>query len=168
MGGDVVGGVDKHKTGEVAHGIQEISVAAVIGNLARSPKINMENVKRAAERPREDELAVASDSAVGSDAMRTLENPISNVLATEGPEEPKTNAMESLVNAHVTSGRGSVVSGKDVTAEGQRHNDKHQKLFVVLNGLEDNQFAIKKRQAVLADIIAASGTEDGEIGFGDW
>jgi hypothetical protein len=34
--------------------------------------------------------------------------------------------------------------------------------------LEDNQFAIKKRQAVLADIIAVSGTEDGEIGFGDW
>jgi hypothetical protein len=39
MSSDVVGGVDKHKTGEVAHGIQEMSVATVIGNLARSPKI---------------------------------------------------------------------------------------------------------------------------------
>jgi hypothetical protein len=117
MGSDVVGGVDKHKTGEVAHGIQEVSVAAVIGNFARSPKINMENVKWAAERPREDELAVASDSAVGSDAMRALEDPISDIFATEGPKEPKTNAMESLVNAHMTSGRRSVVSRKDVAAE---------------------------------------------------
>jgi hypothetical protein len=77
----------------------------------------MENVKWAAERPREDELAVTSDSAVGSDAMRELENPISDVFATEGPEEPKSDATESLVNAHVTSGRRSRARRKDAAAE---------------------------------------------------
>jgi hypothetical protein len=77
----------------------------------------MENAKWAAERPREDELTVASNSGVGSDAMRAMENPISDVFATEGPEEPKTDAMEGLVDAHVTSGRRSVVGGKCVAVE---------------------------------------------------
>ncbi len=122
----MVGGSNKDKTGEVTHGIHEVGLDTVVGNFAGGPEIDMENVKRAAERPREDELAVASDSAVGSDAMRTLENPISNVLATEGPEEPKTNAMESLVNAHVTSGRRSVVSGKDCATKRARDDDEHE------------------------------------------
>jgi hypothetical protein len=34
--------------------------------------------------------------------------------------------------------------------------------------LEDNEFAVEKRQAILADMIAASRTEDGETRFGDW
>jgi hypothetical protein len=73
MSRDVVRGIDKDKTGEVAHDIQKTSIPAAIGDLTRSPKINMKNVKWTAWRPREDELAVASNSAAGSDTIGGIE-----------------------------------------------------------------------------------------------
>jgi hypothetical protein len=117
MSSDVVGGIDKNETGEVTHGIHKIGIAAIIGDLAGSPEIDMKDIKRTAERPREDQFAVACDRAIGSDAMRALENPIGNVFTAERPEKTQANAMKSLVNAHVTSGRGSMVSRKNVSAE---------------------------------------------------
>jgi hypothetical protein len=117
MSSDVVSGIKKVKTGKVAHGIQKTSIAAVIGDLARSQKINMKNVKWTAEWPREDELAVASNRVIGSNTMRALQNPIGDVFAAEGPKEAKADAMEGLVNTHVTGGRRSVIGGNIVAAE---------------------------------------------------
>ena len=48
----------------------------------------------AAERPQKDELAVASDSSVGSDAMRTLEDPVGDVFAAVWPKELEADAMQ--------------------------------------------------------------------------
>jgi len=118
MSGDVVRGVDENKPSEVAHGIHQIGFATVVGDLAGGPEIDVENVEGAAEGPGKDKLAVASNSAVGSDAMGALEDPSSNVFATKRPEEAEADAMKSFVNAHVTSGRRSVVSREDVATEG--------------------------------------------------
>jgi hypothetical protein len=110
MSSDVVSSIDKHETSQVAHGVQQISVATIIGNIARGPKIDMENVKGAAEGPREDKFTVASDGAVHGDAVRALKHPIGNVFTTLWPEESEADAMEGLVDAHVPSRRRSVVS----------------------------------------------------------
>jgi hypothetical protein len=69
MGGGVTGGINKDESSKIAHRVHEIGFATIIGNLARVPKIDVEDVKGATERPRKDELAVASNGAVGSDAM---------------------------------------------------------------------------------------------------
>jgi hypothetical protein len=53
MGSDVVGGVDEDKSGKVAHGIHEVGLATVIGDLSRSPEIDVEDVEGAAEGPAE-------------------------------------------------------------------------------------------------------------------
>jgi hypothetical protein len=53
----------------------------------------MEDVERATDRPREEELAVATDSVVGEDAVGALPNPSLNVGAKLWPEEAKTDAM---------------------------------------------------------------------------
>jgi hypothetical protein len=118
MSSDVVSGIDNDKTGEVAHSIHKISLATIVGDLARSPEIKMKNIKRTAKGPRENELAVARSIAIGRDAMRALKNPISDVFVTEGPEEPEPNVMKSLVDTHVTGGRRSMISREDVSAKG--------------------------------------------------
>jgi hypothetical protein len=93
MSSDVVSGIDKYKPSEVAHSIHEISLATVIGDVSRSPEIDVEDVERAAKGPREDEFTVASDGSVGSDAMRALKDPRSDILATVRPKEAEANAM---------------------------------------------------------------------------
>jgi hypothetical protein len=118
MGSDVVlGGVDEDKSGEVAHGIHEVGLATVIGYLARSPEIDVEDVEGAAEGPREDEFTVARDGTVGSDAMSALKDPRSNVFATVRPKESETYTMQGFVDAHVTSGGRGVIGGEDVATE---------------------------------------------------
>jgi hypothetical protein len=72
MGSGVAGGINEDESSKVAHRVHEIGFATIVGNLARGPKLNMEDIKGATERPRKDELAVASDGAVGSDAMGAL------------------------------------------------------------------------------------------------
>ena len=69
---DIISRCDKDKPGEVAHGVHQISFSSIVSDLAWCPEIDVENVERAAERPRKDELAVAGDSSIGSDAMRAL------------------------------------------------------------------------------------------------
>jgi hypothetical protein len=123
VGSNVAGGVDENESSEIAHSVQEISFSSIISDVARRPKVDMQDVERAAEGPGKDELTVASDSAIGGDTVRALENPVGNILATLRPEEAKTNAMESLVDAHVAGGRGSMVSGEDVATKGERDNN---------------------------------------------
>jgi hypothetical protein len=77
----------------------------------------VENIKGTAKRPREDELAVASDGSIGCDAVRALKDPIGDVLSTLWPKEAETDAMQSFVNAHMAGGRGGMVSRKDVPTE---------------------------------------------------
>jgi hypothetical protein len=117
MSSDVVGGVDKYKPSEVAHGIHEVGLATVVGDVSRGPEIDMENIKGAAEGPRENEFAVASDGAVGSDAVRALQYPGSDILATVGPEESETNTMQGFVDTHVPSRRRGMIGGEDVATE---------------------------------------------------
>jgi hypothetical protein len=163
VGSDVAGGVNKNEPGKIAHSVQEISFSTIISDVARRPKINMEDVKGATEGPRENELTVASDSAIGGDAMGTLKNPAGDVLATQRPEEAKANAMKSLVDTHVASRRRSVVSWKDVTTKGKRDDDQHEHLLVVLNGLKNDKFAIEKRDSVAADVIAKRSVESSKV-----
>jgi hypothetical protein len=165
MGSDVVSGIDKDKTSEIAHGIQKIGFAAIVGDVARGPKIKMKNVKWTTERPREDEFAVACDSAVGSDAMGALEDPVGNIFATERPEETKTNAMKSFVDTHMAGGRGCMISRENVPTKRERNNDKHQEFFIVLDRLEDNKFAFEEGQAILANVVTVSGVEGRKVGF---
>jgi hypothetical protein len=117
MGGGVTGGINEDESSEVAHRVHEISFATIVGNLARGPKIDMEDIKGATERPRKDELAVASDGAVRGDAVGALQHPSGDIFATEWPEEPKADAMEGFVDAHVTSGRGSVIGREEIATK---------------------------------------------------
>jgi hypothetical protein len=104
----------------VAHRVHEIGFATIVGNLARGSKIDVEDIKGATERPRKDELAVASDGAVGSDTMGALQHPSCDTLAAEWAEEPKADAVNGFVDAHVTSGRGSVIGGEEIATKRQR------------------------------------------------
>jgi hypothetical protein len=163
VGGDVVSGLDKNKSSEVAQGIYKICLAAIISDITTSPDINVEDAERAAKGPGENELAVAGNSTVGSDTVTALEDPRGNVFATERPEEMKMNVVQGFVDTHMAAQRGCVVSREDVTVERQGDNDQHQHFLAILDGLIDNKLAIKKRSAVLADIIMVGGVENREI-----
>ena len=144
MSSNVVSGIDKNKTSEVTHGVQKVGFSAVVGNVTRGPEIDVQNIERAAKWPRENELAVAGDGAVRSDAVRALKNPLGDVFADERPEEPESDAMQSLINTHMAGRRRGVVSREDVTTKRQRYNDEHQHFLVVLDWLKDNEFAVEK------------------------
>ena len=167
MGSDVVGGIYQNESGEIAHSIHEVSVPAIIGNITGCPEIDVEDVERATEGPRKNELAVAGDRSVGRDAVGTLKNPIGNILATVRPEESKTNPVQSLVNAHMASGRGGMVGREDVATEGQWNNDQHQHFLVVLDRLEDDKLAVQQRKAVLTNVIAVRRVEGRKIRLRD-
>jgi hypothetical protein len=85
---DIVSGVDKDKASEIAHGIHEISLATVIGNVTGSPEIDVEDIEGTAERPGKDKFAVAGNGTVGSDAVRALEYPVGYIFAAVRPKEP--------------------------------------------------------------------------------
>jgi hypothetical protein len=101
MIGSVVSGIDNDKTGEIAHNIHEVVFTTVIHNFARLPVIDMKDVERAAEGPREDKLTVMSNRTIGSEAVRTFEAPIGNDFPTMEPKEPKADAVKGFVNTHV-------------------------------------------------------------------
>jgi hypothetical protein len=167
MSSDVVSSVDKHEASQVTHGVQQISVATVIGDVAGGPKIDMKNVKWTAKGPGEDEFAVASDGAVHGDAMRALKHPVGNVFATLWPEESEADAVEGLVDTHVPSGRRSVASRKDVAPKRKWDDNQHEHFLVVLHWLKHDQFALDHGDAVTTNIIAISRIDGGEIRFGD-
>lgn len=56
-----------------------------------------------------------------------------------------------------------MVSREDVTTERQRNDDKHQHLFVVLDGLEDDELAVEEGEAVLADVVAVGIVEGRDV-----
>ena len=126
----------------------------------------MEDIKRAAEGPRKDKLAISGDSAVSSDAMRTLKNPVGDVLAGTWPEEAQPNSVQGLVDAHVAGGRRSMVGREDVTSKRQRNDDEHEEFLVVLNRLEDDELAVEKRESVLSDVVSVRRMKSKNIGLG--
>ena len=138
VGGYIGSGRNQDKPSKIAHGIEKVSFAAIVGNVARCPKVHMQIVEGAAKRPRETKFTIARNGTVGSKAMRALENPVGNVFTAVRPKEAETNAMERFVDAHVAGSWGGMVRGKDVTAERRRDNDQHKHLGIVLNGLEHN------------------------------
>jgi hypothetical protein len=168
MSSSIVSGSDKNKAGEVTHGIHEVSLATVICDFTRSPEIHVKNVKQATERPREDELAVTGDGAVGGDAVRALKNPGSDAFAAHRPKEAETDAVEGFINTHVTGRRGGMVGGEDVATQRQRDNNEHQHFGVILDGLEDDKLAIVERETVLTDIIAVSKVKGRNVSFQEW
>jgi hypothetical protein len=56
MGGDVAGGINEEEPSEVAHRVHEVGFATIVGNFARGPKIDMENIKGTVEGPGKDKL----------------------------------------------------------------------------------------------------------------
>jgi hypothetical protein len=167
MSSNVVSGIDKYKASQVAHGVQQISVATVISNVAGGPKIDVKDVEGTAKGPGEDKFTVAGDGTVDGDAMRTLEHPVGNVFATLWPEESEADAVKSLVDAHVPSRRRGVVGGEDVTSKREWDDNQHKHFLVVLHWLEDDQFTLDDGDAVTTNIIAISRIDGGEIRFGD-
>ena len=101
MSGNVVSGIDNDKTGENAHNIHEVGFTIVIHNFAGLPKINMKDVERATERPREDKLTVTSNGTIGSETVRTFEAPIGNDFPTMRPKDSKADAVKGFVNTYV-------------------------------------------------------------------
>jgi hypothetical protein len=166
MGSDIVGGSDHDKAGEVAHDVHEVGFAAIVFEFTGGPQIDVQNIEWAAEGPRENELAVTGDGPVGGKAVGALEAPVSNIFAAMGPEEPEADAMECLVDSHVTGGGGGMVSGENVTAKRKGNNDQHQKFGVILDRLVDDQFAVDQGRAVLANVVAVGGVEGSNVRFG--
>ena len=101
MSCNVVSGIDNDKTGEIAHNIHEVGFTTVIHNFAGLPKIDMKDVERAAEGPREDKLTVTSNRTIGSETVMTFEAPIGDDFPTMGPKEPKADAVKGFVDTHV-------------------------------------------------------------------
>jgi hypothetical protein len=101
MSCNVVSSIDNDKTGEITHNIHEVGFTTIIHNFAGLPKIDMKNVERATQGPREDKLTVTSNGTIGSETVRTFEAPISNDFPAMGPEEPKTDAMRGFVDTYV-------------------------------------------------------------------
>jgi hypothetical protein len=168
MSSSIVSSSNENKAGEITHRIHEIGLATVIGNVARSPEVHVKNVKWAAEGPREDELAVTGDGAVGGDAMRALKNPGGDIFAAHRPEEAETDAVEGFINTHVTGRRRGMVGGEDITAQRRRDNDEHQHFRVVLNRLEHDNFAVVESETILTDIITVSVVEGRNVSFRKW
>ena len=128
----------------------------------------MQDIKRAAEGPRKDKLAVSGDGAVSSGAMGTLKNPVGNVFAGTWPEEAQPNSVQGLVDTYVAGGRRSMVGREDVTSKRQRNDDKHEEFLIVLNRLEDYKLAVEKRESVLPDVVSVRRTKSKDIGLGKW
>ena len=71
----------------------------MICNHARSPEIDMEDVKGAAERPWKDWITVAHDCAIESDAMRALKDPIGDIFAAMRPKESETDMVRACMTS---------------------------------------------------------------------
>jgi hypothetical protein len=105
----------------------------------------MKDVKRAADGPREQELAVEADSVVSKDAVGALLNPSDDVGAELWPEEVKADAMQSLVFFRVCRGGRGMVSGEDVAAKLFRNNNEQESTTVGRNVLTEGEAAVQER-----------------------
>ena len=143
-GGNVREALDYDHAGKVTHGGEDVSGAVRdIGGVTGLPKIDMKDVKRAADGPREQKLAVATDSVFSKDAVGALPNPIQDVGAEFWPEEAEADAMQSLVFFRVSSSWGGMVSGEDVTAKWKRNNDEQESAAVGRNILTEGEAAVQ-------------------------
>ena len=61
-----------------------------------------------------------------------------------------------------------MISRKNITAEGNRDNNEHEKFSIILHGLEDNNFAFDEGEPVAADIIAVRRGKTSQISLGKW
>lgn len=159
MGGNVGGSIDEDEAGEVAHSIQQVSITAVVGDVAWRPKVHVKDVEWTTERPGKDKLTVAPDSAVGGDAVRTFEDPIGNVFSTEGPKEPKADAVQSFVYTHVAGCGGCMISRENRTAQRSGYNNQHQQFSVILDVLKYHEAMVDDSDAVAADVIAVGSMD---------
>ena len=125
MCGDVIRGGDQNEAGQVAHSVHEVGFTAVVGDFTGGPEVDMQDIKGAAERPRENKLTVAGNRSISGDAVRALEAPVCDVLAAARPKEAEADAMEGFVDTHVAGRGGRMVSGEYVAAKGRRDNDEH-------------------------------------------
>jgi len=98
---NVVSGIDNDKACEITHDIHEVGFTTVISYVAWLPKIDMKDVERAAEGPREHKLAVTSNGTVVSETVRTFEAPIGNNFLTVGSKEVETDAVKGFVDIHL-------------------------------------------------------------------
>jgi hypothetical protein len=114
MSCNVVSGIDNDKTGEIAqHNIHEVGFTTVIRNFAGLAKIDMKDVERAAEGPREDKLTVASNRTIGS--QRTSDKFGGRGSSIDGSEKMDINEMVDEMGAKLerAAGRASCsISGR--------------------------------------------------------
>jgi hypothetical protein len=75
------------------------------------------------------------------------------------PKEAQTDSVERFVNTHVPGGGSGMICGEDITTEGKRHNNQHQKLGVILDWLEDDDLMLKEGKSVWTDVIAIHGMD---------
>ena len=122
---DIGGGCYQNEPCQITHCIQEVGFATIVGDVTRGPEVDMEDVEGATERPGKDEFAVAGDGPVSSNAMWALETPVGDILATVGPKEAETNAMECFVDTHMSGSRGGVICGEDIAMKGRWDDDEH-------------------------------------------
>jgi hypothetical protein len=122
----------------------------------------VKDVEGAAERPRENKFAIAANSAIDSDTIWALQDPIGDVLAIDWPEESETDAMERLVDAHMANDGGSVISGEDGATEGFGDDNKHEQFLIVLHTLEDDEAVVDYRYAILTDVVTVTGMNVGD------
>jgi hypothetical protein len=113
----------------------------------------VEDVEQAAKWPREYQLAVATDGAIDSNAVRALKNPICNIFPVGGPEEAESDAMEHFVYAHMAGNGRCVVSREDGASEQSGDNNEHKEFLVVLNALKDDEAVIDNGDVILTDVI---------------
>ena len=85
----------------------------------------MEDIEWATERPGEHKFTVPGDGSVSSDAVGVLKTPVRDILATVRPKEMQADTVEHFVDAHVSSGRGCVIGGENISADGLWQNDEH-------------------------------------------
>jgi hypothetical protein len=154
-GGDVREAFDNNHTGKVAHGSEDVSgTVRKIGSVAWLPKVNVEDVERAADWPGKQELAVAADSAVGEDTVGALPDPSYDIGAELWPEETEADAMEGLILLCVRSGGRGVICRKDSVAERGRDNDKQESAAISGNVLAKSEAAVQERNRAGTEVLA--------------
>jgi hypothetical protein len=87
------------------------------------------------------------------------------------PKEAKTNAMEGIVDARMSSSGGGVICGENVATKGSRDNNQHEEFCAILHWLENYKFVIHNGKSVLTDIVIVGRVKaiqisSGEIGLG--
>jgi hypothetical protein len=75
--------------------------------------------------------------------------------------------VKGFVDAHVTSGRRSMISREEVATKGQRSDNKHEEFLIVLNRLEYDKFAVEEGDTVLANVVAVSGMNSEYVLLGE-